>query len=319
VPAALPGQFLTLRLAVGGAAPPLLRSYSLSGAPGADSYRISVKREPHGAGSRFVHTRVHAGDLLQAAAPRGTFVLQPGDSPVLLISAGVGATPVLAMLHALAGRRSRRDVWWLHGARSRAEEPFVAESRSLLARLAGGHRHICFSRPGPDDVEGRDYQAEGRLSAPVLAALDLPRDAEAYLCGPAAFMADVSAALAAMGIDRVRTEIFGAAPALTPGIAAAAARPPHLPPGEPGDGPQVAFARSGLTVPWGPGYTSLLELAEACDVPVRWSCRTGVCHTCETNLMSGTVSYAPDPVDDPADGSALICCSQPTGDLVLDL
>jgi ferredoxin-NADP reductase/MOSC domain-containing protein YiiM len=319
VPAALPGQFLTLRLAVGGAAPPLLRSYSLSGAPGAGSYRISVKREPHGAGSRFVHTRVHAGDLLQAAAPRGTFVLQPGDSPVLLISAGVGATPVLAMLHALAGRRSRRDVWWLHGARSRAEEPFVAESRSLLARLASGHRHICFSRPGPDDVEGRDYQAEGRLSAPVLAALDLPRDAEAYLCGPAAFMADVSAALAAMGIDHVRTEIFGAAPALTPGIAAAAARPPHLPPGEPGDGPQVAFARSGLTVPWGPGYTSLLELAEACDVPVRWSCRTGVCHTCETNLMSGTVSYAPDPVDDPADGSALICCSQPTGDLVLDL
>ena len=319
VPPALPGQFLTLRLFVDDAAPPLLRSYSLSGAPGADAYRISVKQEPHGAGSRFVHSSVHPGDLLEVAAPRGTFVLQPEDSPVLLISAGVGATPVLAMLHALADTRSGRDVWWLHGARNRAEEPFAAESRSLLGQLAGGHRHICYSLPGPDDVPGRDYQTEGRLTASVLAALDLPRDAQAYVCGPAAFMADVSAALAAMGIDRVRTEIFGAAPGQTPGIAAAAARPPHPPPGPPGDGPQVAFARSGLTVRWGAGYSSLLELAEACDVPVRWACRTGVCHTCETNLMSGAVSYAPDPVDDPADGSALICCSQPAGDLVVDL
>jgi ferredoxin-NADP reductase/MOSC domain-containing protein YiiM len=319
VPPALPGQFLTLRLTAGDAAPPLLRSYSLSGAPGTRTYRISVKREPHGAGSRFVHTRVHAGDVLEAAAPRGTFILQPGDSPVLLISAGVGATPVLAMLHALAGTRSARDVWWLHGARNRAEEPFAEESRSLLAGLTRGHRHICYSRPGPGDAEGRDYQTEGRISASVLAALDLPRDADAYICGPAPFMADVSAALAGMGIGRVHTEAFGAAPGLTPGMTAGQARPPHLPPGEPGAGPQVAFARSGLTVPWGPGYTSLLELAEACDVPVRWSCRTGVCHTCETNLMSGAVSYAPDPVDDPAEGSALICCSSPAGDLVLDL
>jgi ferredoxin-NADP reductase/MOSC domain-containing protein YiiM len=319
VPSARPGQFLTLRLMAGDAAAPLVRSYSLSGAPGAGTYRISVKREPHGAGSRFVHTRVHAGDVLEAAAPRGTFILQPGESPVLLISAGVGATPVLAMLHALAGTRSGRDVWWLHGARSRAEEPFAEESRSLLAQLIRGHRHVCYSRPGPGDAGGRDYQTAGRLSAPVLAALDLPRDADAYVCGPAAFMADVSAALAGMGIDRVHTEIFGAAPALTPGISAGAVRPPHPPPGEPGAGSRVAFARSGLTVPWGPGYTSLLELAEACDVPVRWSCRTGVCHNCETNLMSGAVSYSPDPVDDPAGGSALICCSQPAGDLVLDL
>jgi ferredoxin-NADP reductase/MOSC domain-containing protein YiiM len=319
VPPAEPGQFLTLRLIVDAAAQPLLRSYSLSGAPGAGTYRISVKREPHGAGSQFVHTRLHAGDVVQVAAPRGTFVLQPADSPVLLISAGVGATPVLAMLHALADTRSDREVWWLHGARNRAEEPFVGESRSLLARLPRGHRHICYSRPGPDDVEGRDYQTEGRLSASVLAALDLPRDAQAYICGPAAFMANVSAALAGLGIAGIRTEIFGAAPAQTPGIAATAARPPHPPPGAADEGPQVAFARSGLAVHWGGGYSSLLELAEACDVPVRWSCRTGVCHTCETNLMSGAVSYEPDPVEDPAEGSALICCSRPAGDLVLDL
>ena len=321
VPAAQPGQFLTLRLPATPGGPPLVRSYSLSGPPGAPSYRISVKREPHGAGSEFMHTRVHAGDQLDVAAPRGTFILRPGDTPVLLISAGVGATPVLAMLHALAGAGSGREIWWLHGARSRADEPFAGESRSLLAQLARGHRHICFSHPGPDDVPGRDYQTPGRLTADVLAGLSLSRDADAYLCGPAAFMADVSGALENLGISRARvhTEIFGAAGSSTPGIAPTAARPPHPPAGQPGTGPQIAFARSGLTVHWGRGYGSLLELAEACDVPVRWSCRSGVCHTCETGLLSGTVSYAPDPVDEPAAGSTLICCSQPSGDLVLDL
>ena len=321
VPAALPGQFLTVRLPAGPGGQPLLRSYSLSGPPGASYYRISVKREPHGAGSEYVHTRLRPGDLLDVAAPRGAFILRPAPTPVLLISAGVGATPVLAMLYALAAARSERDVWWLHGARSRAEEPFAAESRSLLAELANAHRDISYSRPGPGDVRGRDYQTPGRLSPDVLATLDLPRTADAYICGPAAFMAQVSSALATLGIDgtRVHTEIFGAADSITPGIAPAAAPPPHPPAGQPGTGPQIAFARSGLTVPWDQGYASLLELAEACDVPVRWSCRTGVCHTCETALLSGTVDYAPDPVDDPAAGSALICCSQPHGALVLDL
>jgi ferredoxin len=134
-------------------------------------------------------------------------------------------------------------------------------------------------------------------------------------------MAEMSAAVTALGLDRARvhTEIFGAAPASTPGIAAVPAGPPHPPAGPPGAGPEIAFARSGLTVRWSPGYDSLLELAEACDVPVRWACRTGVCHSCETGLMSGTVSYAPEPVDDPGTGDILICCSQPSGDLVLDL
>lgn len=321
VPAALPGQFLTLRLHPDPAGRPLLRSYSLSGLPGARGYRISVKREEHGAASQFLHSRVRAGDRLEAAAPRGTFTLSAGQAPVLLISAGVGATPVLAMLQALAAARSARDVWWLHGARRRADEPFAAESRALLAALPSAHRHICYSSPGPDDIQGRDYDTAGRLSAPVLAALDLPRDAEAYLCGPPAFMADMSAALAAAGFQaaRIRTEVFGAGPAITPGIAPAAARRPHPPAGQPGNGPMVAFARSDLSARWDPGYASLLEFAEACDVPVRWSCRTGVCHTCETAVISGKVRYAPAPVDDPADGNALICCSQPGDDLVLDL
>jgi ferredoxin len=134
-------------------------------------------------------------------------------------------------------------------------------------------------------------------------------------------MGEVSAALADLGIERARihTEIFGAAPPQTPGIAATRSVAPHLPPGEPGAGPSVAFARSGVTTAWDPRYASVLELAEACDVPVRWSCRTGVCHTCETGLVAGTVRYRPDPVDAAADGNVLICCSHPEGDVVIDL
>src|SRR3954467_11352302 len=236
LPAALPGQFLTLRLNTVPGAPPQLRSYSLSGPPTAGSYRVSVKREPHGVGSQFIHSRVHPGDQLEAAAPRGTFVLRQAETPVLLMIAGVGVSPVLAMLHALAAGGSTRDVWWLHGARSLADEPFAAESRSLLAGLPHGHRHVCYSRPAPGDVQGRDYQTQGRLSAAVLATLDLPQDADAYICGPTGFMAEMSAALEDLGIDRsrVRTEIFGSAPPQTPGIAVAATRP-HPPVGEPGD------------------------------------------------------------------------------------
>jgi ferredoxin-NADP reductase len=321
VPAALPGQYLTLRLETDADARPLLRNYSLSGPPGAESYRISVKREAHGAASGYLHTQLRVGDELEVAAPRGTFTLEPGGSPVLLISAGIGATPVLAMLDALAADRSEREVWWLHGARSGSEHPFAAETHALLEALPRAHRHICFSRPVPDDIEGADYQTVGRLSASVLTALALPRGAEAYICGPAAFMEEASTALADLGLDArsVHTELFGAGPSVTPGIASGAQPTPHLPEGQPGRGPLVAFSRSDLSVTWDPRYASLLELAEACDVPVRWSCRTGVCHSCETPVVSGGVGYSPDPVDAPGAGSALICCAQPLGEVVLDL
>jgi 2Fe-2S iron-sulfur cluster binding domain len=131
----------------------------------------------------------------------------------------------------------------------------------------------------------------------------------------------LTAGLAGWGVppSRIHTEIFGAAPSITPGIAASPRRLPHLPAGPPGAGPLVSFVRSGLNVRWGSGFQSLLELAEACDVPVRWACRTGVCHTCESGLVSGTVAYRPEPIDVPADGNALICCSQPGGDIVIDL
>src|SRR4051812_30854785 len=321
LPAARPGQYLTLRVPADGRPAPVLRNYSLSGPPGAGHYRITVKHEPDGAASGYLHTRLTAGDEIEIAAPRGSFILDGTDAPVLLISAGIGATPVLAMLQALADEGSGREIWWLHAARSGRDHSFAAEARALVGSLPNAHAHVYYSRPAPSDLEGRDFDSAGRLTAALLGQLDPPRDASAYLCGPAPFMDEISAGLAAMGVDaaRIHTEPFGPAPGLTPGIVATPVRAPHPPAGRPGDGPTIAFARSNVAVPWGGDYASLLELAEACDVPVRWSCRTGVCHTCETTLIAGAVAYGPDPVEAPADGSALICCSQPRDDVVLDL
>jgi ferredoxin-NADP reductase/MOSC domain-containing protein YiiM/ferredoxin len=321
LPAASPGQYLTLRIQPGDGQRSLLRNYSLSGPPDAGYYRITVKREHDGVASGYLHTRLSVGDQLDVAAPRGTFILDRTEAPVLLISAGIGATPVLAMLQALAKARSDREIWWLHGARSSRDHSFAAETRNLLASLPNVRTHVYFSRPGPNDREGRDFDSAGRLTASLLAELEPPRDAEAYLCGPTPFMDEISAGLAAMGIDasHIRTEPFGPAPGLTPGIAATTARTPHPPSGQPGNGPKIEFARSNLAIPWSSEYSSLLELAEACDVPVRWSCRTGVCHNCETTLIAGDLDYSPDPVEPPADGSALICCSRPRDDVVLDL
>jgi ferredoxin-NADP reductase/MOSC domain-containing protein YiiM len=317
---ALPGQFIVLRVGPT-SSPALMRSYSLSGEPGATSYRVSVKREVHGAASTYVNDELQVGDIVQASAARGSFTLKSGDTPVVLLSAGIGVTPVLAMLHALAAEASTREIWWLHGARNGREHPFVAETHELLKALAHHRSHICYSSPDPADRLNMDFDSRGRLDRRVLHQLDLPRNGDFYICGPSSFMSDLTAGLAELGVtqERIHTEMFGAGPSNTPGIAAAARRSPHLPAGPAGSGPLISFARSGLNVRWGSAFQSLLELAEACDVPVRWACRTGVCHSCETGLVAGKIGYHPEPIDVPADGNVLICCSRPEGDVVIDL
>jgi ferredoxin-NADP reductase/MOSC domain-containing protein YiiM len=321
VPAARPGQYLTLRIHLDGAQKSVLRNYSLSGPPDAGYYRITVKRERDGAASGYLHSRLAVGNRLEIAAPRGTFILDQTQAPVLLISAGIGATPVLAMLHALAEAHSGREIWWLHGARNRRDHSFAAEANALVGSLPNVRSRVFYSAPGPDDRKGRDFDEAGRLTPSAFAELEPPLDAQAYLCGPTTFMEEISAGLAAIGLDasHIHTEPFGPAPGLTPGIAPTPARPPHPPAGRAGTGPTIEFARSNLSVRWNDDFANMLELAEACDVPVRWSCRTGVCHTCETTLIAGDLEYDPEPVESPAAGSTLICCSQPRDDIVLDL
>ncbi len=314
------GQFVVLRLHLDAGKQPALRSYSLSDLPVSDHLRISVKRELNGVGSVFLCSRTREGDVLDVSAPRGSFTLRPSQGPVVLLSAGVGATPLMSMLHALAAERSQREVWWIYGARNRVEHPFAEESRSLLKQLSHGREYIVYSRPAAIDQVGADFDAPGHIDTPLLEKLGVSKDSDFYLCGPSSFLENMRDGLRNWGAlaGKVRTEIFGSLEAITPGMAQVR-HTPHPPLGPPGSGPPVSFARSGITAAWDPKFASLLELAEACDVPVRWSCRTGVCHTCMTGLIAGSIIYNPEPLERPASGSALVCCSQPNVDVTLDL
>jgi ferredoxin-NADP reductase/MOSC domain-containing protein YiiM len=319
---ALPGQYVVVRLQPTAGGPTLFRSYSLSGPLSTERYRISVKIEPDGAAGNYLHEHLRVGDRLDVSSPRGSFVLQPGDQPIVLLSAGIGATPVLAMLHALAAARSTRQVMWLHTARDGQHHPFAGEVRGLLSALTNARSYVCYTKPDSNDKTGEDFNAADRFSRSVFAALGLPPDADAYLCGPTQFMADMKAALTAIAVapERIHIEVFNGGESRTPGVVGATTRTPHPPSEEANSGPLVSFARSGISTHWDAArYASILEMAEACDVPVRWACRTGVCHNCESGLVSGSVVYEPQPLDKPADGNLLVCCSQPASDIVIDL
>jgi ferredoxin-NADP reductase len=288
-----PGQFVTLKTPAG------VRSYSLSAWPG--RYRISVRRQ--GAVSGYLHAAVGEGDVVEVAEPRGTFVLDPHpERPVVLLSAGVGATPVLAMLHALAAQGSPREIWWIHGARCGSEHAFREEVRELIARLPAAHSHVRYSRPDPRD---RDHDAVGRIEPEILRELDLPLDAAFHLCGPAPFLDALTAALRDAGVPegRIRSERFASVQerGQTPFLQGGAA---------------VAFNRSGVQATWERG--SLLDLAEAHGVQPESGCRMGACHACATPVLDGEVDHDPAPMAPPPDGSALLCCARPRGDVVLD-
>jgi ferredoxin-NADP reductase/MOSC domain-containing protein YiiM len=314
------GQFVVLRLIIDPGKAPVLRSYSLSDLPAAHHLRISVKSELKGIGSSFLCDRTREGDVLDVSAPRGSFTLRASQSPVVLLSAGVGATPVMSMLHALASEKSQREIWWIYAARNRVEHPFAEESRSLLKQLSRGRGYIVYSRPAATDQVGTDFDAAGHIDAALLKRIGVSQGSDFYLCGPSSFLQNMRDGLQTWGVpaDNVHTEIFGALESITPGMAQVA-HTPHQPQGPPGSGPPVSFARSGITATWDSKFTSLLELAEACDVPVRWSCRTGVCHTCMTGLIAGSISYNPEPLERPAPGNVLVCCSQPNAGVTLDL
>ena len=310
-----------MRLEPGRGQRSVLRNYSLSGPPDAGYYRIAVKREHDGIASGYLHTRLALGDELEIAAPRGTFILDRTSAPVLLVSAGIGATPVLAMLHALAAEHSEREIWWLHGARSGRDHSFAAEARALLASLPNVRTHVCYSRPAPEDVEGRDFDSAGRLGASLLTELEPPRDAEAFVCGPAQFMEEMSAGMSALGLEaaHIHTEPFGPAPGLTPGIASTPGRAPHHPPARPGAG-RRSNSRAAISQSRGATTTGACSSSpRRATCPSAGRAAPASATTARRRSIAGTVDYDPDPVEPPADGSALICCSRPRDDIVLDL
>jgi ferredoxin-NADP reductase/MOSC domain-containing protein YiiM len=319
---AMPGQYVVVRLQPAAGAPPLFRSYSLSGPLSTERYRISVKIEANGAAGTYLREHVRVGDALDVSSPRGSFILQSGERPLVLLSAGIGATPLLAMLYSLALARSTRQVLWMYAARDREHHPFAAEVRRLLLALTHGRSYVCYSRPGSRDQMGKDFDVTGHLSRSLFDEAGVSQESDVYLCGPNRFMADMKEALATLGVaaGRIHVEIFNGSESMTPGVVGRATRAPHVPKDDASTGPLVSFARSGIAAHWETSaYQSILELAEACDVPVRWSCRTGVCHNCESGLVSGEVVYGPEPLEKAADGNLLVCCSQPIRDVVIDL
>ena len=265
LPAPLPGQYLTLQV-VGASDPAPVRSYSICALTDSGGYRIAVKREQGGLVSSWLHAHLRVGETLQAAAPRGVFTLDSRpDNPVVLISAGIGVTPVLAMLHALAATDSQRVVWWLHAARDGQHHPFAAEARELLARLPNAHTQVYFSRSGPSE----DGVIAGPLDGAALGRLPLPVDATVYTCGPQAFMEQIASACRLLGITDIRRELFGSPDAINPGIVGESpVHHPHVPDGALGDGPLVTFSRSGLSARWaGQRYASLLESPRPATCP----------------------------------------------------
>jgi ferredoxin-NADP reductase/MOSC domain-containing protein YiiM len=315
-----PGQFLTLRVS-GAGDPPPVRTYSISSGAETAGYRISVKPESRGVISNYLHARLKAGASIEAAAPRGDFRLIAGDNPVVLVSAGIGVTPVLAMLHHLASAHSSREVWWIHTARDADQHAFAAEAHDLIESLEHGHEYVFYTAADAEVDRSPIPVTRGRIDSVTLAGLGIPTDATAYLCGPDRFTLAVRDALVHLGLPptEIHSELFGSRAAINPGLTAVSRTPPHQPAGDLGTGPLITFARSGLSVRWAQRYPALLELAEACDVPTRWSCRTGVCHTCETPLLAGTITYTPEPLELPAPDNALLCCAQPAEDLTVDL
>jgi ferredoxin-NADP reductase/MOSC domain-containing protein YiiM len=315
LPASLPGQHVAVKIPT--SAGPVTRMYSLSGQPNGATYRISVKREDLGQGSRALHAGVSKGGRLEVSAPRGAFILEDADTPVVLLSAGVGITPMLAMLHALSARspEGARKVWWIHSARDGAHHPFQPEVATLV-KLASARSHVTYTRPSPQEHPGSSFDAIGRVQMSQLSGLAVPKDADFYLCGPGQFLVDTQNALVQWGAaaHRIHVEWFGGQPS-----SSANSVQPHAPVGDVDQGVSVVFLKSGVTAHWADKFGSLLELAEACDVPVRWACRTGVCQNCRSSLVDGEVAYDPDPIEPPAAGTILLCCSTPRGDIQLDM
>lgn len=322
-----PGQHIPVQIARPGRDEPLRRAYSLSSRPGEETIRITVKRErSSGLASGYLHDEVEIGSLVEMRSPAGRFVLDENSTrPVVLLSAGVGLTPMVSMLEHLVASGSQRRIWYVHGARSGREHAMSGHVRRIAQDHDNVHVHVCYAKPRGEDRPGVDYETKGRLSLDVLKRTLPWDDYEFYVCGPAPFMTAMMEGLAETGVrpDRIRWEAFSSG---TPDLVRLTGKTAgNLSPASVSAGAQVAtdavveFRRSGKTVAWTSDQASILDLAEAHGVPVRSGCRTGECFTCSTRLISGEVRYAHDLDDVPEDGTVLICSATPQGALVLDL
>ena len=329
-----PGQFLPIRIMIPGQKEPALRTYTLSTAPNSDHYRLSIRREEGNAlVSRFLHADARPGFRLEAAAPRGKFVLNRSNDRVpVFISGGVGITPMIAMVEYLVEEGQRtgtfRPAYFVHGANNHKVHAFSKHIRELAAEHPGLKVHICYSQPESDQGSEIRCDSEGRVSIETLKQMLPFGDYDFYLCGPARFMKSLYDGLTGIGVreDRIHYESFGPATVLKPETTAPAViEPGHV------DAPpvRVRFATSGETAEWTRDKGTLLEFAESIGLAPKFGCRSGICGTCITRISSGAVDYLEEPVAARGQGEVLLCCSVPRpdtaqaasggGEVVLDL
>ncbi len=318
-----PGQYLTFSLNVPGQGKPVIRCYSLSDSARKEHYRVTIKRAlpppdaPDGKGglaSSFFCDAIKQGDILDVKAPGGHFFLDMGkERPIVLISGGVGITPMLCMLNAVLESGSKREVWFFFGARNRAEHIQKEHLEKIAAEHDNVRLHVCYSKPGSNDVQGRDYQHAERVSIDLLKRILPSNNYDYFLCGPGAFMKSITDGLSEWGVpdSSVFFEAFGPATVKK-------AAPKVTAPETPGVSIDVTFGRSGKTVRWRPEVASLLELADESGVKIEAGCRAGNCGTCLVAIKSGNVDYVTEHGANPEEGSCLTCICKPKGNLVLD-
>ncbi|WP_017300937.1 2Fe-2S iron-sulfur cluster-binding protein [Nodosilinea nodulosa] len=333
LPGFVPGQFLTIRLPIPGQPRPVIRTYSLSDyADDPAHYRLSIKREgppkdrdvPPGVASHFMHDQVQAGSIIEAKPPAGKFVLDVlSPRPAVLISNGVGITPMISMAKAVSQRNPARPLWFLHGARDGSYHAFRDEVGAIAAQTPSLKVHYCYSRPRPDDAS--HYHSTGYVDAELIQTLlpVAPADADYFLCGSPSFMDSLRSGLMALGVppQQIRFESFAkAAPTAKAAVDPAAVNSAAVDPIGAAATAEVVFAKSGKTATWTPADGTLLEFAEDQGLEPDYSCRAGICLTCMCRLESGEVAYEEPPTGTPEPGSVLICVSKPqTAQVVLDL
>ncbi|HEX7655283.1 MAG TPA: 2Fe-2S iron-sulfur cluster-binding protein, partial [Verrucomicrobiae bacterium] len=298
LPAFKPGQYLTFQLDLPGRDKPLVRCYPISDSPDKkEYYRVTIKKEkappdkpelPPGAGSSYFTEVVKEGDILNVKAPTGHFFLDLEKSnPVVLLAGGVGITPMLCMANAIAAAGTKREVYFFFGVRNRAEHIHREELEKLAAAHENIHLHVAYSKPGPEDVKGREYQHEGRVSIELLKEVLPSNNFEYYLCGSGAFMKSLTDGLEAWGVPEqlVHFEAFGPATVKKKAAAPSPAETTHL------QKVMVTFARSNRTVRWEPGAENLLDFARAQGIKIESGCCAGGCGSCEVAVKSGEVTY----------------------------
>lgn len=304
------GQFLPIRVKPEGWAAAATRTYTLSDAPNGRTYRISVKREGRGGISDWLHDHLKVGETIEALAPRGSFYFdETAERAVVMLSAGVGITPMMAMLNSLLvndGRtRLHQPIYFIHAARNSQVHGFADYLRDKAELHPNLALHVVYDRPGPNDRRGATHHSEGQIDRTLLGALLPLDDYEVYLCGPAGFMQAAYDALLSLGVRdaRIHCESFGPA-------SITRRREPRADT-DTGEAVVVEFARSRKTALWRPKAGSLLDLAEANGVDTLYSCRSGTCGTCSTRLVKGSVDYPEPPAHDIEAGEALICVAHP--------